>query len=156
MTRQVQRLLSGIGGEPTLEDMAAAFPHRLDKVQRKAIQMFLDGASVVVCAPTGAGKTAIAEAAAIAVLARCREFRVQGLRVGGARAHRRRQALRSRRLPRSPCWPGTLGFLSLYERPSTTSMRLKFACEGNRHLLAGMLLKPLQRGLECPAAAEGA
>ena len=73
----MQRLLSGIGGEPSLEDMAAAFPHRLDKVQRRAIEVFLGGASVVVCAPTGAGKTAIAEAAAIAVLARC--ACVQGL-----------------------------------------------------------------------------
>ena len=69
--RQVQRLLGGIGHEPTLEDLAATFPYPLDRVQAKAIQMFLDGASVVVCAPTGAGKTAIAEAAALAVLARC-------------------------------------------------------------------------------------
>jgi superfamily II DNA or RNA helicase len=46
------------------------FPYPLDAFQRKALEKFLDGKSVVVCAPTGAGKTAIAEAAAAAVLAR--------------------------------------------------------------------------------------
>ena len=100
----MQRLLSGIGGEPSLEDMAAAFPHRLDKVQRRAIEVFLSGASVVVCAPTGAGKTAIAEAAAIAVLARC--ACVQGFGLGG-NALRRRQTCQC---PCLPCWPGALGF----------------------------------------------
>jgi hypothetical protein len=38
--------------------------------QRLAIQAFLEGRSVVCCAPTGSGKTLIAEAAAAAVLAR--------------------------------------------------------------------------------------
>jgi reverse gyrase len=46
------------------------FPYPLDAFQRKALEKFLGGKSVVVCAPTGAGKTAIAEAAAAAVLAR--------------------------------------------------------------------------------------
>ncbi|KAK9846418.1 hypothetical protein WJX81_003415 [Elliptochloris bilobata] len=67
---EVQRLLSGSNREPTLGDLEATFPHPLDRVQKRAIQVFLGGASVVVCAPTGAGKTAIAEAAALAVLAR--------------------------------------------------------------------------------------
>lgn len=45
------------------------FPYPLDNFQRKALEKFLEGRSVVVCAPTGAGKTAIAEAAAVATLA---------------------------------------------------------------------------------------
>jgi replicative superfamily II helicase len=36
----------------------------------QALETFLQGKSVVVCAPTGAGKTAIAEGAAAAALAR--------------------------------------------------------------------------------------
>lgn len=46
------------------------FPFPLDGFQRRAVAALLEGKSVVVCAPTGAGKTAIAEAAAAAVLAR--------------------------------------------------------------------------------------
>jgi len=46
------------------------FPYPLDCFQKEALQHLLDGMSVVVCAPTGAGKTAIAEAAAAATLAR--------------------------------------------------------------------------------------
>jgi len=42
----------------------------LDGFQKEAVVRFLAGSSVLVCAPTGAGKTAIAEAAAVAVLAR--------------------------------------------------------------------------------------
>lgn len=53
-----------------VEDLAAAFKFPLDAFQLDAVHEFLDGHSVLVCAPTGAGKTAIAEAAAIAVLAR--------------------------------------------------------------------------------------
>jgi len=67
---QVQRVLASGGLDLEQADLAATFPYRLDRVQRMAIQAFLGGASVVVCAPTGAGKTAIAEAAALAVLAR--------------------------------------------------------------------------------------
>lgn len=80
--------LEGLGGEPALEallaEAAAAggnlslsaaritsiFPFPLDGFQRRALELFLQGQSVVVCAPTGAGKTAIAEAAAVAALAR--------------------------------------------------------------------------------------
>ncbi|GFR39875.1 hypothetical protein Agub_g377 [Astrephomene gubernaculifera] len=71
------------GGEPALEQLlaeggsdlspdriASIFPFPLDPFQRRALELFLEGRSVVVCAPTGAGKTAIAEAAAAAALAR--------------------------------------------------------------------------------------
>ncbi|MGX9080432.1 DEAD/DEAH box helicase, partial [Klebsiella pneumoniae] len=40
-----------------------AFP--LDEFQQQAIQSIADGHSVVVCAPTGSGKTIIAEYAAM-------------------------------------------------------------------------------------------
>ncbi|EFJ43524.1 hypothetical protein VOLCADRAFT_119055 [Volvox carteri f. nagariensis] len=72
-----------VGGEPALESLlaeggsdlsadriCAIFPFPLDTFQRRALELFLEGRSVVVCAPTGAGKTAIAEAAAAATLAR--------------------------------------------------------------------------------------
>lgn len=45
-------------------------PFPLDRFQTTALAKLLAGESVVVCAPTGAGKTAIAEAAAAATLAR--------------------------------------------------------------------------------------
>ncbi|KAF6256228.1 hypothetical protein COO60DRAFT_136093 [Scenedesmus sp. NREL 46B-D3] len=54
----------------SLEQLQALFPFQLDGFQEKAVQQLLEGRSVVVCAPTGAGKTAIAEAAAAAALAR--------------------------------------------------------------------------------------
>jgi hypothetical protein len=56
------------GGEPELEALLAEggvglsvarleriFPFPLDSFQRKAVEQFLDGNSVVVCAPTGRG-----------------------------------------------------------------------------------------------------
>ncbi|CAG9467871.1 unnamed protein product [Pedinophyceae sp. YPF-701] len=46
------------------------FPFQLDDFQIASLQALLEGKSVVVCAPTGAGKTAIAESAAAAFLAR--------------------------------------------------------------------------------------
>ena len=54
----------------TLQEIEDTFQFPLDRFQRQAMERFLAGSSVLVCAPTGAGKTAIAEAAAIAVLAR--------------------------------------------------------------------------------------
>ncbi|KAK9821280.1 hypothetical protein WJX74_008477 [Apatococcus lobatus] len=54
----------------SFEDVAAAFTYTFDRFQQQAVEKFLAGHSVVVCAPTASGKTAIAEAAAIAVLAR--------------------------------------------------------------------------------------
>ncbi|WIA36589.1 hypothetical protein OEZ86_007879 [Tetradesmus obliquus] len=53
-----------------MEQLQGLFPFKLDGFQEKAVQQLLEGRSVVVCAPTGAGKTAIAEAAAAAALAR--------------------------------------------------------------------------------------
>eukprot|EP00879_Flechtneria_rotunda_P015990 GHRR01016723.1.p1 GENE.GHRR01016723.1~~GHRR01016723.1.p1 ORF type:complete len:1310 (+),score=476.87 GHRR01016723.1:197-4126(+) len=57
-------------GDIMLDQLQRLFPFRLDGFQEKAVQQLLEGRSVVVCAPTGAGKTAIAEAAAAAALAR--------------------------------------------------------------------------------------
>lgn len=56
-------------GRADMESVLQAFPFELDAFQQQAVRELLDGRSVVVCAPTGAGKTAIAEAAAIACLA---------------------------------------------------------------------------------------
>lgn len=42
-------------------DLAQLFPFKLDDFQLEAIQHLSDGESVVVCAPTGSGKTVIAE-----------------------------------------------------------------------------------------------
>ena len=57
------------GGPTRPKDAAAMFPHPLDRFQRRALRAALAGRDVVVCAPTGAGKTAIAAAAALGVLA---------------------------------------------------------------------------------------
>ena len=56
--------------EATLEGLLAQFAFPLDAFQVQALRHLLAGRSVVVCAPTGAGKTAVAEAAAIDCLAR--------------------------------------------------------------------------------------
>jgi superfamily II RNA helicase len=57
------------GTDPTLEahlnEILSNFAFPLDAFQIKSVRHILRGRSVVVCAPTGAGKTAIAEAAAI-------------------------------------------------------------------------------------------
>jgi superfamily II RNA helicase len=55
--------------ELTLEQIERMFPYPLDGFQREAVEKSIAGSSVVVCAPTGAGKTAIAVAAAVPVLA---------------------------------------------------------------------------------------
>ena len=67
---QVDRLITGGRSDLTLTDLQASFKFPLDSFQSNAVQALLDGESVVCCAPTGAGKTAIAEAAAVSVLAR--------------------------------------------------------------------------------------
>lgn len=51
--------------ESTLDTLLSHFSFPLDPFQISAVRRVLMGRSVVVCAPTGAGKTAIAEAAAI-------------------------------------------------------------------------------------------
>ena len=53
-----------------VQALLGQFPFQLDPFQVKAIAGLLGGKSVVVCAPTGAGKTAIAEAATLHCLAR--------------------------------------------------------------------------------------
>ncbi|KAI5078697.1 hypothetical protein GOP47_0006368 [Adiantum capillus-veneris] len=53
----------------TARDLSALYNFRIDKFQRLAIEGFLKGSSVVVCAPTSSGKTLIAECAAAATLA---------------------------------------------------------------------------------------
>lgn len=53
----------------TARDLSALYNFHIDKFQRLAIEGFLKGSSVVVCAPTSSGKTLIAECAAAATLA---------------------------------------------------------------------------------------
>lgn len=50
--------------EKILQSVLAEFHFRFDGFQVQAVRHLISGRSVVVCAPTGAGKTAIAEAAA--------------------------------------------------------------------------------------------
>lgn len=56
------------------QEIAGVYDFPLDKFQRLSIQAFLGGASVVVSAPTSSGKTLIAEAAALATVARGRRI----------------------------------------------------------------------------------
>ncbi|KAD7478868.1 hypothetical protein R6Q59_005323 [Mikania micrantha] len=53
-----------------VDELSSVYNFRIDKFQRLAIEAFLRGSSVVVSAPTSAGKTLIAEAAAVATVAR--------------------------------------------------------------------------------------
>eukprot|EP00878_Enallax_costatus_P024651 GHUV01026327.1.p1 GENE.GHUV01026327.1~~GHUV01026327.1.p1 ORF type:complete len:523 (+),score=130.29 GHUV01026327.1:173-1741(+) len=57
-------------GHVSMQQLQALFPFKLDGFQERSVEQLLEGRSVVVCAPTGAGKTAIAEAAAAVTLAR--------------------------------------------------------------------------------------
>ncbi|KAG6549969.1 hypothetical protein Mapa_008480 [Marchantia paleacea] len=65
-----ERVQAGDGVTVTAGDIADLYEFPFDKFQRMAIDGFLMGSSVVVCAPTSSGKTLIAEAAAVATLAR--------------------------------------------------------------------------------------
>ncbi|KAJ1696081.1 hypothetical protein LUZ63_004593 [Rhynchospora breviuscula] len=56
------------------QDLAGIYHFPIDRFQRLAIQAFLRGSSVVVSAPTSSGKTLIAEASALATLARARRL----------------------------------------------------------------------------------
>lgn len=58
--------------ELTIDDIQRGHPFPLDDFQREAIEVLLQGESVIVCAPTGAGKTVVAEAAVQIALARQR------------------------------------------------------------------------------------
>ncbi|KAL4567516.1 hypothetical protein LXL04_023101 [Taraxacum kok-saghyz] len=57
-----------------VDELASVYNFRIDKFQCLAIQALLRGSSVVVSAPTSAGKTLIAEAAAVAAVARGRRL----------------------------------------------------------------------------------
>ncbi|HEY9700483.1 MAG TPA: RNA helicase [Trichocoleus sp.] len=47
--------------QPTITDLSTLFPFELDEFQKEAIDALNAGQSVVVCAPTGSGKTLIGE-----------------------------------------------------------------------------------------------
>ncbi|CAM6115193.1 unnamed protein product [Calypogeia fissa] len=64
------RVQAADGFTVTTSDVADLYEFPIDKFQRLAIEGFLKGSSVVVCAPTSSGKTLIAEAAAASTLAR--------------------------------------------------------------------------------------
>ncbi|KMT07198.1 hypothetical protein BVRB_6g155210 [Beta vulgaris subsp. vulgaris] len=57
-----------------VDELASIYDFRIDKFQRLAIKAFLRGSSVVVSAPTSSGKTLIAEAAAVATVAKGRRL----------------------------------------------------------------------------------
>ncbi len=52
---------AGGGGYPQLDRFAATRPFRLDPFQLRACRALEDGTGVLVCAPTGAGKTVVGE-----------------------------------------------------------------------------------------------
>lgn len=54
----------------SLEQLQSLYPFAWDDFQTDAVSRLLDGGSVVVCAPTSAGKTLVAEAACVAMLAK--------------------------------------------------------------------------------------
>ncbi|CAK9308574.1 unnamed protein product [Citrullus colocynthis] len=76
--QRVEKLLGEVKefgeGIIDVDELASVYNFRIDKFQRLAIQAFLRGSSVVVSAPTSSGKTLIAEAAAIATVARKRRL----------------------------------------------------------------------------------
>ncbi|EPS65229.1 increased size exclusion limit 2, partial [Genlisea aurea] len=76
--RRVERIRNEVRefgeGIIDVEELASIYDFRIDKFQGKAVQAFLRGSSVVVSAPTSSGKTLIAEAAAVATVARGRRL----------------------------------------------------------------------------------
>lgn len=54
---------------PSFERISEVFSYPLDPFQKEAVETCMSGKSVVVCAPTGAGKTAIAVGAIVSTLA---------------------------------------------------------------------------------------
>ncbi|KAL6911461.1 hypothetical protein ACP4OV_000266 [Aristida adscensionis] len=77
-SRRVAKLVAEVRqfGEDMIDynELAGIYDFPIDKFQRLAIQAFLRGSSVVVSAPTSSGKTLIAEAAAVATVARGRRL----------------------------------------------------------------------------------
>ncbi|KAF9623252.1 hypothetical protein IFM89_000741 [Coptis chinensis] len=57
-----------------IDELISIYDFRIDKFQKMAIEAFLRGSSVVVSAPTSSGKTLIAEAAAVATVAKGRRI----------------------------------------------------------------------------------
>ena len=57
-------------GSADQDSLFGLFDFPLDDIQQEAIQRLLEDQSLVISAPTGAGKTAIALAATVATLAR--------------------------------------------------------------------------------------
>ncbi|CAN4124318.1 unnamed protein product [Withania somnifera] len=76
--QRVEKLRSDVrefgDGIIDVNELASIYSFRIDKFQRLSIQAFLRGSSVVVSAPTSSGKTLIAEAAAVATVARGRRL----------------------------------------------------------------------------------
>ncbi|KAM7464580.1 hypothetical protein LguiA_032701 [Lonicera macranthoides] len=76
--QRVQRLCNEVRefGEEIIDvnELSSIYNFRIDKFQRLSIEAFLRGSSVVVSAPTSSGKTLIAEAAAVATVARGRRL----------------------------------------------------------------------------------
>ncbi|XP_072981204.1 DExH-box ATP-dependent RNA helicase DExH15 chloroplastic [Typha angustifolia] len=76
--QSVEKLVAEVKefGEEIIDyvELAGIYDFPIDKFQRLAIQAFLRGSSVVVSAPTSSGKTLIAEAAAVAMVARQRRL----------------------------------------------------------------------------------
>ncbi|KAI3855245.1 hypothetical protein MKX03_026103 [Papaver bracteatum] len=76
--QRVERLCNDVKelGEGIIDynELSSIYDFRVDKFQRLAIQAFLRGSSVVVSAPTSSGKTLIAEAAAVATIAKGRRI----------------------------------------------------------------------------------
>ena len=58
---------------PRLSDFAALLPFSLDDFQTRACEALEDGHGVLVCAPTGAGKTVVGEFAVHLALAEGRK-----------------------------------------------------------------------------------
>ncbi|XP_020578336.1 DExH-box ATP-dependent RNA helicase DExH15 chloroplastic isoform X2 [Phalaenopsis equestris] len=76
--QRVERLITEVRefGEEIIDfdELAGVYDFPIDKFQRLAIQAFLRGSSVVVSAPTSSGKTLIAEASAMATVAKGRRL----------------------------------------------------------------------------------
>ncbi|KAG0628562.1 hypothetical protein M758_1G035800 [Ceratodon purpureus] len=69
--RRMQAFRERVRGRAVVvEDVASLYEYPLDDFQESGVSGFLEGFSLVVCAPTSSGKTLIAEAAAAAILAR--------------------------------------------------------------------------------------
>ena len=85
---QIEALILSANSNLTLGSIEGTFQFPLDDFQKEAVVQFLAGTSVLVCAPTGAGKTAIAEAAAVAVLARSASLHAEAaLAASGTPSH---------------------------------------------------------------------